>query len=174
MEADPNDAEFSGPEEKAGQRRKQRDYRKTVVVRVFLLLWPELCKPSDVVLWHKPSRSHHGQHSLWVWSLIAELFKETGILPPSPSLTHSANSVFQENREPKENQDELAAEHQQKWLFLVLFPWSLFLPHGPGSQHPCSSVLQPQEMGISQLNLLPLRIVNSGTRMCFVVVYSWT
>lgn len=145
MEEDPNDAEFSGPEEKAGQRRKQRDYRKTVVGRVGLLL----CKPSDVVLWHKPSRSHHGQHSLWVWSLIAELFKETGILPPSLSPTHSANSVFQENREPKENQDELAAERQQKWLFLVLFPWSLFLPHGPGSQHSCSSVLQPQEMGVS-------------------------
>lgn len=109
MEEDPNDAEFSGPEGKAGQRRKQRDYRKTVVGRVGLLLWPELRKPSDVVLWHKP-RSHHGQHSLWVWSLIAELFKETGILPPSLSPTHSANSVFQENREPKENQDELAAE----------------------------------------------------------------
>lgn len=38
MEEDPHDAEFSGSEEKAGQRRKQTEYRKAVVVRVDLLL----------------------------------------------------------------------------------------------------------------------------------------
>lgn len=105
--------------------------------------------PVNGAVTYKPSPSHH-RPALIVGLIsncrVFQKDRHSSPIPPSHTLQIQCLKRTGSLRKIKTSWQQNTSRKGYFWFYSL---WSLFLTLGPDSQHPCSSVLQPQEMGIS-------------------------